>query len=53
MVNATNAILIDDYAGNLREWTEAGGIGIRFSLELESKGFIVIDRLDQILNIEF
>jgi hypothetical protein len=52
MVNATNAILIDDYSGNLREWEEAGGIGIRFSLELESKGFIVIDRLDQILKME-
>lgn len=53
MVNAKNAILIDDYAGNLREWTAAGGVGVRFSTELESKGFHVIDRLDQILNIDF
>ena len=52
MVNAENAILIDDYSGNLREWIEAGGIGIRFSVELESKGFTVINKLDQILELE-
>lgn len=52
MVNATNAILIDDYSGNLVEWEKAGGVGIRFSLELESKGYRVIDKLDQILEME-
>jgi hypothetical protein len=53
MVNAKNSILIDDYAGNLRDWSSAGGIGVRFSLELESKGFHVINKLDQILDIDF
>jgi hypothetical protein len=52
MVNAHDSILIDDYSGNLREWQEAGGVGIRFSTELESKGFIVIDRLDQIIEMD-
>jgi hypothetical protein len=49
IVNATNSILIDDYAGNLRSWEAAGGIGVRFSTTLESKGFKVIDHLDQII----
>lgn len=50
MVNAKNSILIDDYAGNLREWRDKGGISIRFSLELEDKGFLVIKKLDQVLD---
>ena len=50
MVNPENAILIDDYSGNLREWEAAGGIGIKFSLKLSSTGFIVIDNLTQILD---
>lgn len=52
MVHAKGAILVDDYSGNLREWEAAGGIGIRFSTTLESKGFKVIDRLDQLLDIK-
>ena len=52
IVNAKNAILIDDYAGNLRQWKEAGGFGVRFSLKGNGKGFPVIDHLDQILDIE-
>ena len=53
MVRAKDAILVDDYSGNLREWEEAGGIGVRFSTILESKGFTVIDHLDQLLDINF
>lgn len=53
MVHTKGAILIDDYAGNLREWEKSGGIGIRFNLENENKGFINIDRLDQIIDIDF
>jgi len=51
MVHTKDAILIDDYSGNLREWTKAGGIGVRFSEKLNSKGFYVINRLDQVLDI--
>lgn len=52
MVHAEDAILVDDYSGNLREWEAAGGIGVRFSLKLNGKGFRVIDRLDQLLEID-
>jgi len=52
MIDAKNAILIDDYSGNLKEWEEAGGIGIQFSSDLtKDKGFKVIDRLDKIIDI--
>ena len=51
MVHTKDAILIDDYAGNLREWVSADGIGIRFNLDHEDKGFTNIDRLDQIIDI--
>jgi hypothetical protein len=53
IVNAYDSILIDDYSGNLKEWQEAGGVGVRFSIELESKGFHVINNLEQILDIQF
>ena len=51
MVHSEGSILIDDYAGNLREWEEAKGIGVRFSTKKNGKGFYVIDRLDQILDL--
>lgn len=49
MVNAKDAILIDDYTDNLRKWERAGGIGVRFSLKLNGKGFYAIDHLKQII----
>lgn len=52
MIETKNAILIDDYAGNLREWEKEGGIGIRFSTKRNGKGFIAIDHLDEILDID-
>lgn len=33
IVKAQGAILVDDYSGNLLKWTEAGGIGIKFTGE--------------------
>lgn len=53
MVHTKNAILVDDYTANLTEWEKEGGIGVRFSPKLSSKGFKVIDKLDQILDINF
>ncbi len=53
MVNVNNSILIDDYAGNLKEWEEEGGIAVKFSTKLNGKGYRVIDKLDQILELEF
>lgn len=52
MVRAKDAILVDDYSGNLKEWEDAGGIGIRFNLNLDSKGFRVINSLDQLLEMD-
>lgn len=51
MVNTQNSILIDDYAENLKQWSEAGGTSIRFSTKLSGKGFIVIDKLDQVIDL--
>lgn len=51
MVHTKGAILIDDYAGNLEEWVKEGGIGIKFSTKLNGKGFPVIDKLDQLLDL--
>lgn len=51
LIHSKDAILIDDYSGNLKEWEEEGGIPIRFSPELESKGFQVINRLDKLIEI--
>ncbi len=53
MVHAKDAILVDDYSENLKEWEEAGGIGVRFNLKRNGKGFRVVDRLDQLLELDF
>lgn len=53
MVHSAGAILVDDYSGNLTEWENTGGIAVRFSKELESKGFLVINRLDKLLDMSF
>lgn len=51
MVHSEGSILVDDYAENLREWEAAKGIGIRFSTKRNGKGFLVVDKLDQILDL--
>lgn len=51
MVRAKAAILVDDYPENLREWKEAGGIGVRFDLDMDGKGFPVIDKLDELIEM--
>ena len=51
MINSAGSILIDDYNGNLEEWTKEGGFAVRFDLNLDSKGFPVIDRLSDILTL--
>ena len=50
-VDAKNAILIDDYTGNLVSWQNAGGIGVRFSTKLHGKGYFVINHLRNILSL--
>lgn len=51
MVKTDNSILIDDFPDNLIEWKEENGIGIRFDLDMDGKGFPVISRLDEILSM--
>ncbi len=51
MIHTEGSILIDDYAHNLREWESEGGISVRFSPKKNGKGFLVIDRLDQIIDM--
>ena len=51
MVHTENAILVDDYAGNLREWESEGGIPVRFSTKLNGKGYRVIDKLDALIEM--
>ncbi len=51
MINARFSILVDDYSVNLNEWKEAGGIGVRFDLDMDGKGFLVIDHLDELLEL--
>lgn len=50
--NSENAILVDDYSGNLKDWEKCGGIGIQFSTDLtKDKGFQVIDKLDKLIDM--
>lgn len=51
MIHTKDSILIDDYAGNLREWKAAGGIGIRFNQEGKGKGFESIKNLREIIDM--
>ena len=51
MIHTKDSILVDDYAGNLRQWEASGGIGVRFNNKLNGKGFKVIDKLDQLLEL--
>ena len=51
MVHSEGAILVDDFAGNLEEWESTGGIPVRFSKDLESHGFKVLNRLDKLLEM--
>ena len=45
-------VLVAQTTHNLTEWENAGGIGIRFNEKLNGKGFKVINKLDQILEME-
>ncbi len=51
IIHCEGAILVDDYAGNLTEWESKGGIGVRFSKTLESHGFLVIDKLNMLIDM--
>ena len=51
VVHSEGSILVDDYSGNLKEWEENGGIAVRFSKELESHGYKVLNHLDELIDM--
>ena len=51
MIHTKDAILVDDYAGNLREWEKEGGIPVRFNIKRNGKGFKVISKLDELIDM--
>lgn len=51
MIHTKEAILIDDYAGNLREWEKEGGIPVRFSIKGNGKGYKTVKELKEILKM--
>lgn len=50
-VNATNAVLVDDYIPNLNYWKEKGGIPIKFSSSGKECSYITITDLSELINI--
>lgn len=51
MVNPKGAILVDDYIGNLEEWQINGGHAILFNMDLQDKGYPVINSLSKIMEL--
>ena len=51
MTQTKDAILVDDYSGNLRLWKESGGIPVKYTKEKEDCDFINITSLEELLEI--
>ena len=51
MTQTKEAILVDDYSGNLRLWEAKGGVGVKFTKEKEKCEFINITSLKELLEI--
>ena len=51
MTQTKEAILVDDYSGNLRLWEAKGGIGVKYTKEKEKCEFINITSLEELLEI--
>lgn len=51
MVHTKDAILVDDFPGNLEEWESKGGIGVKFTDNLEKDDFLRINNLKSLLNM--
>lgn len=50
MVNPLDAILVDDFIGNLVPWYKKGGIPIKFSDSGKKSNFLTITSLEQLIN---
>ena len=51
MTQTKDAILVDDYSGNLKEWEASGGIAIKFVKEKENTEFKEIISLDELIDL--
>ena len=51
MTQTKDAILVDDYSGNLKEWEEKGGIGVKYTREKEDCKYLNINNLDELLEL--
>lgn len=51
MTQTVGAILVDDFSGNLKLWTEAGGISVKFTKEKEESEYLNITSLEELLDM--
>ena len=51
MTQTKNAILVDDFSGNLKEWEQSGGIAVKFVREKENSEFKEISSLDELIEM--
>lgn len=51
MTQTYDAILVDDFSGNLKLWKEAGGIAVKFTKEKEESEYINITSLEELIDI--
>jgi hypothetical protein len=51
MIHTKDAILIDDYSGNLKTWEGEGGISIKFSQEPKKSVYTTISDLTEIIDM--
>ena len=51
MVHTKDAILVDDYSGNLEEWEKEIGMPIKFSTKKKHEKYQTINRLDQLIDL--
>lgn len=49
-VDAQNAILVDDFIVNLKDWEQKGGIPIKFSTTGKTYSILSISRLDKLID---
>ena len=51
VVNASGAILIDDYSGNIKDWQKKLGIGIKFVKEIQNSNYPEITHLSEVIDM--
>lgn len=51
MTQTKDAILVDDFSGNLREWEGKGGIGVKYTREKEECEFKNVTSLEELIGL--